>query len=248
VFVADLASLLAVEGSVAAPERRPPYFSVKERPYGDWTLDVAVRGEDCLRIENPFFKGTISADFKITGTLEEPRAIGRIWSDRGTVIFPFGSMRLEEFEAALTSQNPFEPVISATASTRLYGYDMRMEVSGSASDPRLLFSSDPPLTSQELFLLLSTGAMPDSENSFTTGERAQRLAVFIGQNLASSLGLVGGSGDSERLVVRSGEDISREGGETVHVEFSLDGRWSLVGEKDRFDAYNGGVKFRLIER
>jgi translocation and assembly module TamB len=248
VFVSDLVSLLPNAGGVTAPEQRPPYFSVKTRPFADWTLAVALHGDDFLRIENPFFNGTLSADFELTGTLAEPRAIGRAWSDRGTIAFPFGSLAVSQLELSLTEQNPFEPVVLVHAGTRIYGYDVRLEVSGSANDPRLLFSSDPPLSSQAVFLMLSTGEMPDTEHAFTTSERAQRLALFVGRNLASSLGLGATSDGEDRLIVRSGEDFSREGGETIYVQYNLDGRWSLVAEKDRFDAYNGGIKFRLIDR
>ncbi len=248
VFVSDLVSLLPTSGAVTTPEQRPPYFSVRERPFAEWTLDVAVHGDDFLRIENPFFKGRISADFQLGGTLAEPRAIGRVWSDHGSIIFPFGTLRVDQLEVALSAQNPYVPALLATAGTRLYGYDVRLEASGSAADPRLLFSSDPPLTSQQVFLLLTTGEIPDTAHTFSTSERAQRLALFVGRNLASSLGLGSGPGDSDRLVIRSGEDFSREGGETLYVQYNLDGNWSVVAEKDRFDAYNGGIKFRLIDR
>jgi translocation and assembly module TamB len=222
---------------------------VRDKPFADWTLDVTLQGEDFLRIENPFFTGTISADLRLDGTLREPRALGRLSSSRGSIIFPFGRLRVEQLEVSLTEQNPYVPALFATAATRIYGYDVRLEATGNAGEPRLLFTSDPPLSSQEVFLMLSTGEMPDATHAFTTNERAQRLALFVGRNLASSLGIGGGGADGEeRLIVRSGEDFSREGGETLYVQYNLDGRWSIVAEKDRFDAYNGGIKFRVIDR
>jgi translocation and assembly module TamB len=249
VFVSDLVSLLPTAGNVTTPDRRPPYFSVRERPFADWTLDVTVKGDEFLRIENPFFTGTISADFHLDGTLAEPRAIGRATGTRGSVIFPFGRLQIEQLEVSLTEQNPYVPTLFATAGTRIYGYDVRLEATGNAAEPRLMFTSDPPLSSQAVFLMLSTGEVPDTTHAFTTNERAQRLALFVGRNLASSLGLGTSGGDGEeKLVVRSGEDFSREGGETMYVQYNLDGRWSIVAEKDRFDAYNGGIKFRVVDR
>jgi translocation and assembly module TamB len=124
-----------------------------------------------------------------------------------------------------------------------------MEASGPASEPRLLFTSDPPLTSHQVFLMLTTGAVPDEDHTIGASDRASRLAMFLGRNLAAGLGLGGtGTGGDARLSIRSGEDFSREGRETVTVQYDLDGRWSVVGEYDRFDAYNGGIKFRLINR
>jgi translocation and assembly module TamB len=91
--------------------------------------------------------------------------------------------------------------------------------------------------------MLTAGIVPDTGNGTDVG-RASRLAFFIGRNIASTIGL----NDEEKLTIRSGENFTREGRETVYVQYDLDGRWSIVGEYDRFDAYNGGIKFRLVDR
>ncbi len=247
VYVSEFVSLIPT-GGVTAPEQRPPFFSVKEEPFGSWTLDVAVKGDEFLRVENPLFKGLLSADFRLEGTLAEPKAIGQITSSKGAIVFPFASMALTNLELTLSRENPYEPRILATAGTRVFGYDLRMEVTGSASDPRLQFSANPPLSSQEVFLMVTAGALPDDTRSFSTSERARRLAFYLGKNLASDFGIGGGGAGGERLTVRSGENFTREGRETVYVQYDLDKRWSAVGEYDRFDAYNGGIKFRLIDR
>ena len=167
----------------------------------------------------------------------------------GRVIFPFGTMPLDVLEVSLTKDNPYDPVLIARGSTRVYGHDVRLEVGGTGSDPRLMFNSDPPLPSHEVLLMLTTGQMPRTSDAFTTSERAQRLAMFIGQNLVRRFGIGGTTVEGEdRLVVRSGAEFSREGGETIHVQYHLDDRWSVVGEKDRFSAYNGGIQFRIINK
>jgi hypothetical protein len=236
-------------GSVASPENRPPYFSVKTQPLARWTLDVRMHGDNFMRVDTPFYKGTLSADLNLDGTLAEPRLTGLVSSTSGRVIFPFGAMPLDALEISLTRDNPYDPRLLARGSTRVYGYDVRLDLSGFGSDPRLFFNSDPPLPSHDIFLMLTTGQIPDSEHAFTTSERAQRLAMFVGQNIVRKFGIGGSTVDGEdRLVVRSGEEFSRDGGETVFVQYHLDGRWSIVGEKDRFNAYNGGIQFRLINK
>ena len=247
IYVSDLVSLIPT-GGVTSPEQRPPFFSVEDQPFAQWTLDVDVQGDDFLRVENPFFVGTLSADFKLQDTLEEPQAIGRITSRAGTVVFPFARVPLENLEVTLTRESPYEPKILVSDSTRIFGYDVRIEATETAEEPRLLFSANPPMSSQAVFLMLTTGALPDESRAFSTSERARRIAFFLGKNLAAGLGIGGGGSDESRLAVRSGENFSREGRETVFVQYDLNGRWSMVGEYDRFDAYNGGIKFRLIDR
>lgn len=245
VFSADLLQLIPT--GVDQPEKRPPYFSIEEQPFSAWQIDVAVHGEAFLQVNTPFYRDLLSTDARLTGTLGEPRVEGWVWGSGGVVTFPFGRIPVEQVLVTLSRENPFEPQLVMSGSGRVMGYDIRMEASGPASEPRLLFTSDPPLSSQQVFMMLSTGAVPDDPRSNGSTGRASRLAFFLGRNLAAGLGL-GGNGGEERLDVRSGEDFTREGRETVVVEYDLDGRWSLVGEYDRFDAYNGGIKFRLIRR
>jgi len=121
--------------------------------------------------------------------------------------------------------------------------------SGPLDQPNLLFSSDPPLASQAVFLMLSTGALPTEAMTSSAAARAQRFGMFVGRHLVAGLGLGGRPGEGEeRLVVRMGENFTEQGRETVHVQFDLNGRWSVFGEYDRYDAYNGGIRFRLIDR
>ncbi len=247
VFVSDLVSLLPTGGNVATPEQRPPFFSVPAEPFAEWKLDVDLHGKDFLQIQSPFFRAEASADFKLVGTLGQPRAQGRAWTDNGTIIFPFGSLDVKQAEVSLTPEQPYALALSASAATRIYGYDIHLQASGTAQDPRLQFSSEPPLSSQQVFLMLSAGELPQSENAFSTTERAQRLAWFVARNIASTFGIGGGEGN-EKLTVRSGEDFSREGSETVYVQYDLNDTWALVGEKDRFDAYNAGIKYRIIDK
>ncbi|BET67489.1 hypothetical protein ASA1KI_24070 [Opitutales bacterium ASA1] len=247
VFFSDLSSIVP-SGGIASPSQRPPFFSVEEKPFSDWKLDLEIRGVEFLRLDTPFFEGVLSTDARLVGTLGEPQAIGTVTSESGSILFPFASLRLEDLELALTRESPYDPILRANGATRIFGYDVRLTASGTASEPRLQFASDPALSSQEIFLMLTAGAIPERENGFTSTERAQRLAMFVGRNLAANLGLSGSGAGGDRLTVRSGENFSREGRETIYVQYDLNGRWSVVGEYDRFDAYNGGIKFRLVDR
>jgi translocation and assembly module TamB len=93
--------------------------------------------------------------------------------------------------------------------------------------------------------MLATGEIPHSEFSPTPQQRASRLALFLGKNLLSQFGL---GGDSERLSVRSGESISETGKTTYDVEYKLSRRWYLVGEYDRFNAFNFGLRWKIYSK
>lgn len=243
-YLQDLKAL--VPGGRSEVPVRPPYFSVAEKPFADWKLDLKVRGEKFLRVRTPYFRGEISSAFQLKGTLGEPQALGEATIASGVVKFPFGTLTVEQGHASLTSDHPYEPQLFATASSRLYGYNVRMELTGTASAPFISFNSTPPLTSEQLLLMLAAGEMPRDDMSVSQGRRAGNFALYLGKDVAGRL--LGSEESADRLTVRSGEDVSQEGKSTYYIEYKLSEDWSVVAEYDRFNALNAGLKWRIFSR
>ena len=59
---------------------------------------------------------------------------------------------------------------------------------------------------------------------------------------------LGNEDSADRLTIRSGEDISQEGKTTYYLEYKLADDWSVIGEYDRFNALNAGLKWRIFSR
>lgn len=233
-------------GAVATPERRPPFFSITQEPINSWRLDVNLRGSRFLNVRGPIFRGLLSASFNLGGTLEEPVALGNVTIDNGTVRFPFAYMRVDQGIISLRQENPYQPQLFIIANTKAFGYDVQMEVAGTAERPVIEFSSTPPLTSEQAMLMVTTGELPLDEFSFTTQQRAGRFAFYLGQNLLYEI--TGDDRAGERLTVRSGEEISESGRETYSIEYELSDRWSLTGEYNRFDEYTAGFKWNIFSK
>lgn len=233
-------------GSVATPDRRPPFFSVTQEPFSDWRLNVDLRGPGFLNVRGPIFQGEISANFNLSGTLVEPRAIGAAIIDSGRVRFPFASMRIDQGEISLPREDPFQPQLFIIASGMAFGYDLTMEIGGTAEAPIIEFISNPPLSSEQVLLMVTTGELPREEIRFTTQQRASRFAIYFGQNLLYEI--TGDDAAGDRLTIRTGEQVSEGGRETMAIEFKLTDRWSVTGEYDRFDEYNAGFKWNIYTR
>lgn len=242
-YTSDLDSL--IPGRLAQASHRPPYFSVEVKPIAEWRLDCLVTGDEFLKLRAPFFQGTVSANFKLGGTLQEPFASGEATVPKGRVEFPFGTLEVKQGIVSLTAGNPFQPDLYVTARARRFGYDITMEVTGPAGKPVIQFSSVPSLTSEQILLLLTAGEIPRDQISLTPQQKAQRFAVFLAQRLLAKLGFGGGS---ERLIIRSAEDVSDTGHQTYDVEYKLDKNWSIVGQYDRFNAFNLSLKRRIYSR
>lgn len=243
-FSTDVRDLVPKGGGNAGAAARPPFFSVEAPPFNTWQLDVDLSGERFLRLRTPVFNGLASMRFHLANTLGEPRATGQAVMDQGQVLLPFATFSIQQGSIQLTEANPYEPALFVTGTSRRYGYDLRMEVSGTAALPVLKFSSSPPLNSEQVLLLVMAGETPNSETSYSGNQRAVRFGAFIGKSLFSSV-----SADSsgvDRLTISTGEKVSRQGRETYAVEYTLGERWSLVSEYDEFDDYNTGLKWRVL--
>lgn len=244
-FMADLKSLAPERAE--SPKQHPPYFSVDTPPWADWQLKINVKGNGFMRVQTPLFDGKVSTTLSLQGPLKSPLALGDVKIGSGEVTFPFGSLDVNQGFVSLTSENPYHPQLYVTATAQRYGYDIKMEVTGPADAPVVQFTSTPPLGSEQIVLMLTTGQLPPSAGFTTsTRERAQGLALFFGKNLLTDLGFGGGS--QERLTVRSGEQISETGRPTYQVEYKLTKHWSLIGEYDRFDQFNVNLKWGVYSK
>ncbi|HLP77898.1 MAG TPA: translocation/assembly module TamB domain-containing protein, partial [Candidatus Paceibacterota bacterium] len=206
-------------GKVASPKRRPPYFSIEEEPFAGWRLGVSVEGEKFLKVQSPFFVGTVSTTLRLEGTLREPQALGEVRINSGTVTFPFGNLDVQQGFVSLTSADPYRPHLFVNAGAQRMGYEIKMEATGPADQPVVQFSSTPPLSSEQIVLMLTTGQMPQGVAASSARQRAQGLAMFVGKNILSDLGF-GGSGDG-RLTIRSAEQLTETGRPTYDVEYRL---------------------------
>ena len=243
-YLRDLRDL--VPGGVESVVQRPPYFSIEDEPFATWQLDLAVTGREFLRVRTPLFVGAISADLTLSGTLKNPTAIGDLSIESGTVRLPFATLPVTQGFVTLSRENPYRPELFINAADRAFGYDVKMSVTGSAANPLIQFSSTPPLSSEQVLLMLTAGEVPRQNSfAFTAQERAQRLALFFGRGLLSQFGL---GGDASRLTIRSGENITETGRPTYSVEYELSEDWAVIGQYDQFNDFNLMLKWQVYAR
>ena len=228
------------------PEVQPPYFSVTNAPFADWKLDLRIHGDRFMNVRIPVFSGVISADMKLQGTLRTPELNGDVRINSGRVMFPFGTLAVEEGYVSFSGNDPRGPALDIRASGRTLNYEVRLEVTGPANGANIEFTSTPPLNSEEILLLLTAGELPDKQYTFSTEARAGRLASFLGRDLFSRFS--GSTGTEQRLTINTGESISEEGKLTYSVEYKLSERWSVIGEYDRFNAFNANLKWKILSR
>ncbi|MBA3684379.1 MAG: translocation/assembly module TamB domain-containing protein [Planctomycetes bacterium] len=230
-------------------------FSMRSGPLSTASFDLRVVADRSILLANNLVEATCSADLVLGGTGLVPRPTGDISTVDARVKLPFTSMRVARAELRFPEQDPFDPTISASGTARVNQYRLSIDVSGPLRAARIEVTSTPPLPPEEARLVLATGST-SAEFASEGSERnaLAKVGTYLGLEL---LRRSRGPGDPEddgvldRFSLSVGEQ-SRSGQDTFESEFRLDedGRlgWFLRGERDRYDAYNLGVLFRIAFR
>lgn len=145
----------------------------------------------------------------LIGTLQEPQIIGNASLHNAQIKFPFARFNVNQGTIQLDRTNPYDPSLSIQGSTETLGYNLQMNVSGTASNPGLTFSSTPPLSSAQILLLVTAGQPPSGEVNRSASNRLGTLGLYLGSGLWDD----GGNEASvfSRLSIESGQRVSERG-------------------------------------
>lgn len=223
-------------------------FSFVDPPLSDTRFNVRIKGAQPLVIKNNVFKGDLLPNLTLAGTGELPYLTGVIYADSGRITLPSGRLDLERGVIRFSEDSPDRPLLEVQSSGRMMGYDITALVKGVYDEPEVTLSSSPPLSNEDLLMLLLAGRQPVNGGG---ASGMSSVAVYFGRGLLSRL--LAGEDDEfillEKLEVDVGRAVSLQGEPTVDARFKLaDMKWKrdatiyLTGEKDVWDYYNAGLR------
>ena len=245
VFLADLTELFGKSAGGRGVKSRPPYFAVETDPFSGWQLDIKLTGDHFMKIQTPVLTGSLSIDMGLSGTLGDPFAFGRAWFDEGKLKFPFAVFELESGVVQLNRDDPYTPVLDVRAVSSRLNYQLQLNVSGSAEDPSVNFTSSPALTPDQILFMVVAGEDPTGTLEYSGAQKASKIGSFISSGLFGSF-YNRDSGLLSRLMMQWGNKLSERGRETVDLEFYLNDSFQLLGEYDEYDNWNGGIRWRVL--
>lgn len=229
---------------------------LRKAPWADLQFDVQVRAKKPIRVETNIARGTVEPRLELRGSGAAPRLGGTLMIGASRLKLPASTLEVTSGVLTFRGESSLVPDLDITATTRVRGFDITAQVGGTSEDPELLFSSTPPLSREELAILVLTGQLPESALSAQGSTAAmQTVAVFLGQDILSRwLGidaLEEGSEDpiTERMEYFQGAEVSQAGIESSEFVFRLTPNprgkpriFYLRAEKDVFEKINFGVK------
>jgi len=229
-------------------------FSIRNPPFSDIVFDVRLMSKNPFRIRNNLAKGAVRPELKLIGTGEFPVLAGEVYVDPTRISLPAGSLVFESGIIRFDPKRPDRPTLDLVGTSKMLGYDITMLVEGPYDEPVVTLSSVPPLSNQELLLLLIAGRQPNAADDPQASQRQRmNVAVFLGLDLIARW--FGGESSEasesiiDRFEIEVGRAVTRAGEETIDAQFRIadgvlrDGdKLYLTGEKDTFDFYNAGLK------
>ena len=182
----SIASLTALVSSgddgVAIEQPRNPVSAALSRV----GVDVRIVSGDDVTFDSADVQITATADLRVGGTLASPQLRGQVATrERGRVFLAGRSWDVEEGTISLLEgTRGMDARIAATVTAPISKYVVRIRLSGPASSPNLVMTSDPPLGQSDLAELVLTGTTSGS----LTRTSGQQVATLVSSELLTSVG------------------------------------------------------------
>lgn len=159
---------------------------------------------------------------------------------------PFSRLTVTRGFITFSRDAPFEPKLDILAESDLRDYRITANIYGSARDPQLSLTSEPPLPQQDIISLLATGTTT-SELTGSPDVLAGRAAVLLFQQISRKLFKGRGPVDNipvlERFKLDIGAVDNRTGRQELSASFKLGENFYLVGDVDVTGEFAGRIRY-----
>ena len=225
------------------PFRIPPPLGERLR------FDVRVETDEPFEIATHVFDSSLNGSLRLLGPGVQPYFQGSISGTGGKLRLPGATLEVQSVLISASESHPLSPELRVRAEGRRHGVRVSLQVRGRYPDFEVQLSSVPNLTRDDILVLLSTGVLPDRLRDASPQERAQLLASYLAGELVAlyygSDSTERGKGFADRFEIEYGSEISKNGLESVVVEFTLLDFLALRAERDVYEDYNMGIVLRF---
>ena len=168
--------------ATAPGDQGPGSIGVNAPPVKDWKLDLNIRTDDPFFVRGNLANGQATVDLHLRGTGAQPRLDGNVTVVNLVASLPFSRLEISNGNINFTPDQPLNPVVDLTGTSSIRTYLVTVFVTGRAHDPKVTFSSDPPLGEQDIVSLLATGATT-AELSGSGEALAGKATLLVAQDL-----------------------------------------------------------------
>ena len=242
-----------------APKTAPGEFSVSfpDPPLRDWKFDIAIktREDDPFLIRGNLANGGVALALQFGGTGLAPWLDGQVRIDQFTASLPFSRLSVTRGFVYFKKDEPFRPSVEMQAESKIRDYTINALIHGTATDPQVEFTSEPPLSHADIVSLLATGTTT-SELAGSGNVLASRAAMLAVQSLYKKVFARRGAkappraektGDNfaDRFQLELGAVDNRTGAQEMSARFKFDEHTYFIGDLDTQGRYTGSLKYLI---
>lgn len=224
--------------------------SFDKPPLRDWKLNVAIktRPDDRFQIRGNLANGHVAVDMRLAGTGLEPFLDGNVRIDDLVASLPFSKLEIQRGFVTFTEEAPFEPTLDIMAQSTLRDYRITAYVFGSATNPQISLTSEPPLPQEDIISLLATGATA-GELTGSGDALASRAAVLLFQQLYRKIFKKNDPLENvpvlDRFDVEVGSVDQQTGRQEISASLQLGKDFYLIGDLDVAGQFTGRLRYLL---
>ncbi len=142
-----------------------PPVSTPAAPSGIMTgmrLDIRVTTDPDLRVITTYANRlNVQANLNVRGTAADPGILGRISVTDGQLVFFGNTYTVNTGTINFYNPNAIQPILNISLNTIAQNVSVTLGVTGPINNLHLSYSSDPPLTFQQIVQLLATNTTPN---------------------------------------------------------------------------------------
>ncbi|OJW61588.1 MAG: hypothetical protein BGO57_06600 [Sphingomonadales bacterium 63-6] len=177
----------------------------------NWRLEVDVVAPERVFVSGMGMESEWSADIKLRGTTGNPRITGGIDLVRGTLGFAGRSFDLKTGRIRFNDGDPYNPTLSVTAEGEADDVDVALELTGSATNPRITFSSTPSLPQDEILARILFGSSIGELSTIQAVQLASSLNALRGSGGFSPLGVLQSASGIDRIRILDADEANGRG-------------------------------------
>jgi translocation and assembly module TamB len=233
-----------------------------------WNLDLRVRASNEVFVSGMGLESEWSTDLRVRGTSATPEVTGTARLVRGTYSFSGNRFDLSTGEIAFTGSRPINPRVNIVASSDVDDVTVTINVSGSAYNPQIAFSSSPALPQDEIMARLLFGGSVTELSALQVVQLGSSLnALRGGGGGLNPLGKLRSATGIDRLRILGSDEATGRGtalaagfylGNDIYIEVITDARgftatqlevalskaFSLLSQAGSFGGSSASIRYR----
>ena len=226
----------------------PVFSGLVPPPWSEWTIDVRLRNQNPFLLVGNLATGEISPDLTFTGTFGNPTVFGVINLQNLQAYLPASDLIVPNGQISFTAENPFMPIMDVRGYAEVSGVRVQAFAYGPLSDASFAMRSDPPLSQENLILLVTTGVAPVGMSGAGLGVvAAGQGSVLLLRSFARQLEPFGINIGTfvNRIGVSVIPPLDNTEGTSIAAEFRVNDQFSLISGTDGFGFFNTGIQYTL---